>query len=235
MRSKFIKSFLTLVLAMPRSPQAVAFRSWVSLLSSLVRVDRTVHLVICMPREGFIDSLVSEISSTSNDDVLVSNLLDPSIHFVKASRDIQMTFVPSLMHLRAYLSSLQNAPLHGLKAHVSSAEKVETAPLLALARLFHLHSGTSEFSAQGLSRILALAVDVAAGSGFQLQILEILEPPGEQPMEQSGLTDGSPWTRSVPLLNSSIRSRGDEQVWAGRTIEYGRILRPWCHVQDLRS
>lgn len=39
-----------------------------------------------------------------------------------------------------------------------------------------------------------------------------------------------PWMEQIPILNGSIRSGGDERVWAGRTVEVARIIGRWCRI-----
>ena len=36
------------------------------------------------------------------------------------------------------------------------------------------------------------------------------------------------WMEQVPVLSGSVRFGGDERVWAGRTVEVGRVVGRWC-------
>ena len=219
--------------------QAVSFPTWCSLLSYMLRDNKSIHLVLCMTREEFTESLVSEISSSGHErpnEKLAWSILHPSLHLAKASQQIHLTFVPSLMHLRAHLSVLPEATFQQPTETMGGPNKgTRAAPVLAIVNPFGLHRATSEFSAQGLSRTLALAIDAAARTRSQLHVLEVAEPSGDRSTGHDGPGARSPWAQQVPLLDNSVRSRGgDDQVWAGRTVEYGRVLRTWCQLEAPR-
>ena len=223
---------------MSQNAQAHSFRSWCSLLSFVLRGTKNIYLVICMTREDFIQSFVSEASAPSHDlqsEKLIWSILHPSLRTVKATQQTHLIFAPSLMHLRAFLSTLPEDAAQHSAGTIGADKGVRAAPVLAIVNLFDLHRANSEFSAQGVSRTLALAVDVAARTGSQLNVFELAEPSGAHSTDPIEQQVWEPWSQNVPLLDNSVRSHGgDDQVWAGRTVEYGRLLRTWCQLETPR-
>ena len=215
---------------------AIAFPRWTALLSHLLSSDHGIHLIICMSKENFAENVIA--GSLSGNTVLpaghldlIPSILTPSLSFAQSSRNISVTFAPSLMHLRAHLVGFME-PCPDSSDDKESRDDSEPPLILALVGLLNLHTPTSEFSAQGLSRTLALAVDAADQRGSGLQIAELTDRTMHDSDDQGGHTPPGPWKQNVPLLNSSIRSQGDDQIWAGRSLEYGSVVRAWCQLQQ---
>ena len=99
--------------------------------------------------------------------------------------------------------------------------------MLAVWGLANLHRSTAEHSAQGLSRSLAAAVETAELHGQRLVLAESTALSGEVEDEGSG-SAGDPWREQVPLLSGSVRYGGEDRVWAGKTVEVGRVVGRWC-------
>lgn len=99
--------------------------------------------------------------------------------------------------------------------------------MLAVWGLANLHRSTAEHSAQGLSRSLAAAVETAKLNGQRLVLAESTALSGEIEDEGIGSVE-DPWKEQVPLLSGSVRFGGDDRVWAGKTVEIGRVVGRWC-------
>ena len=203
-------------------------------------------IVVCSSREAFLEridvsireSLDGNISRPMEEDAPRPQhaLLLPTIHLLAKSRAIDLAFTPTLQHLRAYLAiqTANRVETCGTEAHgISSLH----SSMLAILGLLDIHRSTSEFSAQGLSRTLSIAVEASMALGRELVIADIL-PSTED--KDAMATDGienevqpDPWMEQIPILNGSIRSADDERVWAGRTIELARIVGRWCRVVNL--
>lgn len=114
--------------------------------------------------------------------------------------------------------------------------------MLAVWNPLALHSSTSDFSAQGLSRTFAAAVEAAERAGMQL-VVEETEAGHDAEVEEN-VQDGieerggeglrrDPWRQQVPFLNGSVRIGGGERLWAGRMVEVGTVVRKWCRFVSL--
>ena len=195
----------------------------------------TKTLIISSSRENFLDELQACIRITHPQSLSAEQfedprpslhpLLVPSIHLISTSKSINLVFVPTLHHLRAYLAAFVPDRKAG------SAK----TPILAAWGLMRLHRSTSEHSAQGISRSLAALVEAADIGGQRLVVAEpreIDDGYGDHPSTES---PSNPWREEVPLLNGSIRSGGDDGIWAGRTVETGRIVAKWCTFVQVES
>ena len=123
--------------------------------------------------------------------------------------------------------------------------------MLAMWNPLALHSPTTDFSAQGLSRTFAAAVEAAERAGMQLVIEETEAGHGEEGGEEIHGEEGEenvqggneesggeelrrdPWRQQVPFLNGSVRIGGGERLWAGRMVEVGTVVRKWCRFVSL--
>ncbi|KAL8787274.1 MAG: hypothetical protein Q9195_007833 [Heterodermia aff. obscurata] len=193
-------------------------------------------IVVCSSRETFLESINLSIRGSSDDNIPNSTeedvsrpqhaLLLPTIHLLAKSRAIDLAFTPTLQHLRAYLAT-QDAPsveIRGIEAQGMSSLHF---PVLAIFGLLGLHRSTGEFSAQGLSRTLSIAVEASIALGRKLVIADI--PPDIEEKdaiatdEVENEVQPDPWMEQIPILNGSIRSGDEERVWAGRTVEVARV------------
>ena len=219
---------------MCREALAVNFHSWSHLFSSMLQKTEDIQLVICMSRESFLETLVPEHGPDGPNihDVpegLASLALNPTLQMAKDFQKVKLVFAPSLMHLRAYLGHGPKLEPRTGKETSGVKDKADQTRILIVAGLLHLHRFTSEFSAQGMSRTLGLAIEAAVRAGSQLRIVE-LRGHSVEPEEPNGRAQQSPWNEDVPLLNSSIRSGGDDRVWAGRSVDFGTVLQAWCRL-----
>lgn len=211
-------------------------------------IDYVVHhheypstVVVCSSREAFLEGIVLSLqaatardpsSTTEATEQTPHPLLVPTIHQLAASKTISMAFTSSVPHLRAYLASYtppkNKNPLHDSIVVTKPGSQI---PLLAIYGLINLHRATTEYSVQGLSRSLAIAVEAA--EAWKLRLL-LVENPGdwapsdpESVSEVATATPGDPWMEQVPFLNSSLVS-SDDRLWAGRTVEVRAVVARWC-------
>jgi hypothetical protein len=183
---------------------------------------------------------VSRIASRAHE------LLIPTIHQLSSSRSIKVTFCATLAQLQAYLG------VYGIEQSTDVPDEREdgpasAVPTLALLNPLAIHRETSSFSAQGLSRTIASAVEAAVRSNQKLLITECpsrvprshADDDGDQDEDEdmaqdegglSGLNDGvDPWDQQLPILNVTTKSFGaGERGWVGRTVLARRIVARWC-------
>ena len=202
-------------------------------------------LVVCSSRQDFLEHLQATIHHTHplhQADSSVDSLTDvshpfliPTIHLLATSRTITLAFTPTLPHLRAYLATFHTSS--DPADFVASTLKYEKAgmqtPILAILGLVALHRSTSEFSAQGLSRTLANAVEAATRVNMKLLLAESRSPQESEDLlvvgdPNSGSQEMDSLKEQLPLLSNSIKFGNDERVWAGRTIEVAKVIKRWC-------
>jgi len=193
--------------------------------------------------EGLEPERVQRIASRSHP------LAIATIHQISTSRTITVTFCSTLPQLQAYLA------VHGVLKS-SDLGRDDTGiqstgfPTLALLNPLQLHRDTSSFSAQGLSRTFASAVEAAVRAGQKLLIVECPstvprtvvettehEDSGDDDQgmldagtghEESGETR-DPWEQQVAILNVTTKSFGaGERGWVGRTVKIRRVVERWC-------
>ncbi|KAL9583023.1 MAG: hypothetical protein Q9212_002950 [Teloschistes hypoglaucus] len=190
-------------------------------------------MIVCSSREQFLEKVQMSIKKQESSDCMPHPLLLPTIHQLATSRTVNIAFVPTLPHLRAYLSSFTAE--EGLQRDPAVlAKSGSRVSLLAVYGVLNLHHCTTEYSVQGLSRSLALAVEAADACRMQLVLVE---DPGDWEIETSELNDEAEarpardvWKEQVPILNSSI-ALSDDRAWAGRTVDIGAIVRKWCVIK----
>lgn len=203
-------------------------------------------IVVCSSREAFLEHVHSSIRGPTDNGTSDPTeagsirrrhpLLIPTIHLLARSRTIDLVFTPTLQHLRAYLATMFAASTDTHRSAASSNPNFHS-PMLAVLGLLDVHRETSEYTAQGLSRSLSIAVDTSIASERRLVLAEIL--PATKDEEAMAVEENEdqmrldPWMEQIPILNGSIRSRGDERVWAGRTVEVARVLGRWCRIVKL--
>lgn len=191
-------------------------------------------LVICASRESFLQNLQADIRRPNRDSrsdaqensnsVSSHHLLTPTIHLLASSRTVNIAFTPTLPHLRAFLADFNLGEENS--SYPSAYQRPGLRfPMLAILSLATVHQSTSEYSAQGLSRTVAIAVETANSANMRLVLAE---PHDENGNELD--TIRNPWEAKVPLLNGSIRFGEDEKMWAGRTVDVGRVIGRWCKI-----
>ncbi|KAI1190120.1 hypothetical protein F5B17DRAFT_427930 [Nemania serpens] len=208
-------------------------------------------LIICSTRADFLASIVQDIRSPSygstqdagqqelqegepshhhdpaDEKVEVKHaLLSSPLYQVATSRHIRVIYVPTVTHLRAYLSvfSPDESSVPAPPGHALTSGR---RPHIVLYGFVNLHRDTSEWSAQGLSNTTSALVDLAHRLSWGALLIE--------PRSSSGGTTLEELLReAVPILNGGARRWGpdsEEGAWSGRTVEVGRILGRWFGFQ----
>ena len=194
-------------------------------------------IIICLTREAFLQELEASIArsiltaeSTERHSPLGHHLLNPTLHLVATSRDVNLAFTPTLPHLRAFLATYasKTTPSDMSQVKPSSVKN----PILAIWGFAGVHRSTSEHSAQGLSRTLAVAVEAARLTGQQLMLAESARTPNDETL---GTGNGGldPWKEQVPLLSGSVRFGDDGSGLGGRSIEVKAVVGRWCRFSLL--
>jgi len=177
-------------------------------------------LLICHSRPAFLDSLMGK----SPED----QLLHASLQQIVNSRSIEIAFLPTLSHLRAYLAVL-SPRIESESRRISS---------LIVYGMINLHRDTSEWSAQGLGVTMASLVEGGSRLGYEIFLCEediILEVMEERHDSQGNERRRSNcWQEEMPILNGSTRRliAGSQVGWAGKTVEVGRVLQRWCVFRE---
>ncbi|KAL4742031.1 hypothetical protein BDV11DRAFT_43054 [Aspergillus similis] len=190
---------------------------WVTdFLQYVLHHDRFSVLVICMAREAFLKQLLAAINlhSTATSS---HELMTKTLGLLSASRNVRTVFCPTLEHLRAYLSV-------GLDGQLLATERGEKPrPFLAILNPLALHRSTREFSAQGLSRTFASAVEVSYKANMDLLLCECrdaLDPTNTE-------TDEAVWNTNVTLLSNSLRSGTEGDYWTEQTVPVKMVVQRW--------
>lgn len=233
-------SIVTFTLMKPdmTHPVAITSPSLVVLINSILKVHTIpITLVICATRESFLQDLQTDLHRDSPDSL--HPLLVPTIHLLATTRTIRLAFTPTLGHLRAYLATYQ-LTIETLEKSPRLQGLAALSPMLLILGLVALHSLSTEFSAQGLSRSLAMAVEAADNAGAKLVLAE-LRKEGENGTMDTGENLGEsetaydPWRQEVSLLNGSVRFGEDSRPWSGRTVEVRTIVGRWCKFEGLEA
>ena len=190
-------------------------------------------LIICSPKAVFLQHIIASLppsdEATNSTEVQGGHplssldtpgnhpLLIPTIAQLDASRSVQLAFCPTTSVLRAYLSTLPP------RAHKAT---------IIILDLISLHHSTSEFSVQGLSRTLALAVSAATSRRAQrLRLVECADPADPtNPAAGYAL-----WDAQVPLLSASVKIRGEGVNWASRSNSVRRVVTRWFRFEAARE
>ncbi|PGH26941.1 hypothetical protein AJ80_01323 [Polytolypa hystricis UAMH7299] len=192
----------------------------------------TITLVVCTTRDDFVQQIYAsiELQSTdaSNDDIhgtqstTTHSLLANTIGSIVSSNRIKLAFCPSLEHLRAYLSVFRGYT-GGPPFSAAKEGRYQGQPVLTILNIVALHYHTGELSAQGLSRTLALAVEVAAREMVKLGVCECAAL-----REGEAASGSSVWDADIPLLNSSIDTSTEEnRSRPTRTVKVKQVAQRW--------
>lgn len=209
-------------------------------------------LVICTTRQSFLSQLQESILNschepeqnefpTSGENALnaTSTSLDPIDHplfartlrLLAISRKIKLLFCPTVAVFHAQIATLS------LKESVSATGD-DSPPMLAILNLIRMHRPTASYSAQGLGKAMAAAVEAAWQIKHRLILFEYLEsieavhtstiPHGDhsdplnEPIEpEDEEADRSPsrgvamsvpenpWLEQVQILNATTKTFGN--------------------------
>lgn len=191
------------------------------LLQHLLKTSLTTRLIVCGTRTEFLVQLSAATRNQSDSNVETRHdLLTITIGLLANSSKIQLAFCPSLESLRAYLAILPLIPGSEKSLEMDQFDKPQ---VLAILDLVALHTTTTEFSAQGLSRTFATAVESAYHAGIGLMLCEC-----SNAVDPSSSDWGARlWNTQVPLLNGSLRIRDDSGAWGGHAVSVRRVAERW--------
>lgn len=166
-----------------------------------------------------------------------SFLASSPLYQVATSRHIRVVYVPTVTHLRAYLSVFSpddtNIPAPPPDLHHNSSAiggGATYTPRIVLYGFLSLHRDTSEWSAQGLGNSASAVVDLGHRLSWQAIIVEPRKRKNSLSLFEDLLEE------TVPFLSGGGRrpgpdSRDEGGGWIGRTVEVGRVMKRWFRFQ----
>ncbi|KAI1468831.1 uncharacterized protein F4812DRAFT_348144 [Daldinia caldariorum] len=153
-------------------------------------------------------------------------LLSSPLHQIATSRHIRVVYVPTVTHLRAYLSvfSPDDSRVPVPPAGFNPSGKY--APCIILYGFLEMHRDTSEWSAQGLGDSASAVVELGHRLSWQTIVVEPRKHGVASPFEDL-------LRENVPFLSGGGRRLGPdmEAGWTGRTVEVGRVMKRWFCFQ----
>lgn len=191
------------------------------LLQRLLDSGADTRLIVCGTRIEFLVQLTAAIRSQRAESNAAPrhDLLTKTIGLLANSSKIQLVFCPSLESLRAYL-----AVLRPQDESISETErKPHRQNQLVVLDMVALHRSTTEFSAQGLSRTLAAAVEAGWRTDMDLTLYECTNAVNPTSSEWGDRL----WDTQIPLLNGSVRIRGETGAWGGRGVSVRQVAQRW--------
>ncbi|PWY84872.1 hypothetical protein BO70DRAFT_361264 [Aspergillus heteromorphus CBS 117.55] len=182
-------------------------------------------LLVCSSREQFLEQLFAASHMQQRETGERHYILTKTIGLLSKSTRIKLVFCPTLEHLRAYMVVIQpqEPPQQGLDMEGRQAAR----PMMAILDPLALHLPTSEFSAQGLSRTLAAAVEVSSRAGMDLVLCECRNATDPSDRQRGEAL----WHTQVPLLNSFARI-GEETVSFRRGVPVKRVAQRWFDFEN---
>lgn len=255
-RQYWLNTNITMFTNVSSRPQIITAIRLAEFIQHILNNDpRLATLIVCATRERFTEQLLAacidtqttathEARGLSNDEMAETEpvtaethalLKPPSLSQLANSRNVKLVFCHDLTHLRAYLVTLA-IPKPATRLEESNQQQ----PLLAILNPIDVHRFTTSFSAQGLNRTLALAIEAAHATRKHLVMIEFPEcqhREAEQDVEGYELeSDAAPaaasvdlWDQEVSILNVTTKSFGaGGRGWVGRTVTIRRIAERWC-------
>lgn len=236
-----------------RVPSIASVADFISFI--LHDTSSSTTVVICSTRERFIEQLIASVSSqiqehehhqvsenapsplleadqpsASKAPTSAESLLSNTIGSIASSQRVKLVFCPSLAHLRAYLSTFQLWPLHD-SIDPKKQDVGYGKPVIAILDFLAIHYMSTQFSAQGLSQTLALAVETAARTESPILLCECNDA------VNTGARDHGPrlWDLHVPLLNGGMIRSGNERAsssWSGRHVTVRQVAQRWFKFEE---
>ena len=221
---------------------------------------RASTLIVCSAKDTFLrqlqDALSKPLPEQHDDEDNTNEEVErnvqrriwsiPTLRLLASSRTVKMVFCPDVTHLRAYLAT--HAYRTTMQSDVDSVTTSASSStrLLAILNPISLHTPTSAFSAQGLNRLLAIAVEAAHHSKSRLILAECPTEDTNLPSEDPVNFDeelappqpppASPWDEDLSILNVTTKSFGaGERGWVGRTVKIRSIAERWCTFQSMSA
>lgn len=227
-------------------PVALRFVNSIHFLDFLIHDRHEIkHVVLCSTRESFVQELLSLVNTFESEDnqepepelliALLQKLLTPNLNNLALGRNTSIVFTPTLSHLRAYLASRQLDARSTVRVSGGgSSRPPANPPLLAVYGSLDLHLGTSELSAQGLSRTMSLATEATRSAGARLLMAECdhiiereIHEDAPSPRSDQSM---SPFALQVPILSRTPGYARNDRVWVGKTLPVRTVWARWCHI-----
>ncbi|QKX58472.1 uncharacterized protein TRUGW13939_05596 [Talaromyces rugulosus] len=203
--------------------------AWVADLVDAVlnNTSRPAILIVCSTRAKFLEQLSAGLSARARDaqteassggEVQVNNqhLLTKTIGVLANSRRVHLVFCPSLGHFRAYLSSLRLSRATDQNVAACGTTNIVVLDLIAL------HYMSSEFSAQGLSRTLALTIEATARNASSILLCEC----NDAVVLQNPNRGHRIWDLHLPILSGSSRPED-----GGRQLSARHVAQRWFRFE----
>ncbi|CAH0050252.1 unnamed protein product [Clonostachys solani] len=203
------------------------------LLDIASRYSYPTTVIITSTKEHFLGSLYEEASMHEEQrahDSPQTPILCTTLLQVAASRHIRVLFVPTVTHLRAYLSVFSKEDSR-VPQPPHQRPGQDSHPALVVYGFLWLHRDTSEWSAQGLGDSAAALVEAAARNKLRAVVIEPTSDAGPAPDPDSSLKqEEHPLKEQIPLL--SEKKAGS---WTARTVELHRVLTRWFEIEPQTS
>ncbi len=207
-------------------------------------------LIICSTKNYFLRQSQLALQADLNQDTAIPQhtWTTPTLRLLASSRTVKVVFCPDLPRLRACLAAYAHRTPTDQDIQIPQPTARRSPRVLAILNPIQLHRPTSAFSAQGLNRTLATAVEAAYYTGSQLILAEC--PTGlpttsdEDTAMGMGNEDAAaaapgtsnPWDDEVSILNVTTKSFGaGERGWVGRTVKVRTIAERWCVFDDMSA
>ncbi|KAL2830767.1 hypothetical protein BDW59DRAFT_13890 [Aspergillus cavernicola] len=179
-------------------------------------------LIVCATRDSFLEQLLATVHLQSAEATSHHQLLTKTLGLLSRSRSVRTVFCPTVEHLRACLSA------GGDWQAATAGDMQKKRSSLAILNPLRLHLSTREFSAQGLSRTLANAVESSSRADMDIVLCEprdALDPASTERGETL-------WYVDVPLLSNSLRVGTEGNDWTGRAVPVKRVVQRWFQFTD---
>lgn len=167
-------------------------------------------VIICAAKPDFLQAAVAELQDTPRPPGEAADLLTATLAQIATARHVDAVFLPTVAHLRAYLSVFSPA----------------AAPARILVYGFlDVHRDGSEWSARGIGCSAACLVEAAARAGGEVTLTEPTGWDGE------GEARWAAYEEQIPVLGSTGAMREDGS-WDVPSASARTILSRWFTLQN---
>lgn len=179
-------------------------------------------LLICgLTQADFLSALAQDLNASPASPYATELLSPPSLAQLSISRHIRTLFMPTVSHLRAFLSVFS---IHDSRVPPPplSPSSPQPPPLLVAYNFISSHRDTSEWSIQGISSTAAVLIEAAKREGLRAVVVD----PTPVNLDEK-----------VPVLSGSSKrmlgtAADGEAGWTGRTAELNKVVRRWLRLQE---
>ncbi|KOS22926.1 hypothetical protein ESCO_003887 [Escovopsis weberi] len=200
----------------------------------LAHLRHPTTILICWPKSVFLAALVQDPKPNGPQHqghiLLHDSLLQRAI-----SRHLRLAFIPSVAHLRAYLTTFSTTdpgsktsppppPPTTTTSRSSSRGSSPHRPALLVYGLLELHRDGSEWSAQGLGVSGAALVEAAARSSLRPVVVEPRGAMGYDALDEF-------LDQEMPILSGDV-SDADGPAFRRRSVPVRRVLGRWFEFEE---